>query len=52
MVKVWLDPGHGGSDPGACGNNLVEKTMTLVTALATKQVLEAHGLVLKIFLLF
>lgn len=43
MVKVWLDAGHGGSDPGAVANGLVEKTMTLVTAVATKQVLEAHG---------
>jgi N-acetylmuramoyl-L-alanine amidase len=44
-VKVWLDPGHGGSDPGACANGLVESQMTLTTALKTKEVLEAHGVV-------
>ncbi|USK59297.1 N-acetylmuramoyl-L-alanine amidase [Peribacillus asahii] len=29
MVKVYLDPGHGGSDPGAVGNGLLEKNLTL-----------------------
>lgn len=28
-LKVIIDPGHGGSDPGASGNNIVEKNMTL-----------------------
>lgn len=30
---VCLDPGHGGSDPGATGNGLVEKDLTLDLAL-------------------
>jgi len=42
-IKVWLDAGHGGSDPGATANGLVEKAMTLVSVLQTKVVLEAHG---------
>lgn len=30
MVKVCIDPGHGGSDPGACSNGLQEKDITLI----------------------
>jgi N-acetylmuramoyl-L-alanine amidase len=41
--KVWVDAGHGGNDPGASGFGLVEKNMTLVTAFAVKEELEAHG---------
>lgn len=29
MKKVYIDPGHGGADPGALGNNLLEKVLTL-----------------------
>ncbi len=29
MVKIYLDGGHGGSDPGALGNGLKEKDITL-----------------------
>jgi len=28
-MKLYLDPGHGGSDPGALGNGLKEKDITL-----------------------
>jgi N-acetylmuramoyl-L-alanine amidase len=44
-IKVWLDAGHGGSDPGAEANRLIEKQMTLITALQTKLVLTAHGVI-------
>lgn len=27
--KIVIDPGHGGSDPGAIGNNIIEKDLTL-----------------------
>lgn len=29
MAKIFIDPGHGGSDPGATGNGLREKDLTL-----------------------
>lgn len=29
MVKIFIDPGHGGNDPGAVGNGLKEKDLTL-----------------------
>ncbi|MBO8128290.1 MAG: N-acetylmuramoyl-L-alanine amidase [Peptococcaceae bacterium] len=32
MVKVCIDPGHGGGDPGATGNGLEEKDVTLKIA--------------------
>lgn len=36
MPIVILDPGHGGSDPGAQGNGLIEKHMTLDIAKRTR----------------
>lgn len=43
MAKVFLSAGHGGSDPGACANGLVEKTINLNTLLTCKSELERHG---------
>lgn len=43
MAKVFLSAGHGGSDPGACANGLLEKTINLNTLKACKQELERHG---------
>ncbi|NUT38205.1 MAG: hypothetical protein HOV79_34585 [Hamadaea sp.] len=40
--KVYLDPGHGGSDPGAVGNGLQEKALTLAIALQTRDILLAN----------
>lgn len=40
---VFLSSGHGGSDPGAAGNNLVEKDINLVVMLECAMVLEDHG---------
>ncbi len=34
--KICIDPGHGGSDPGAVGNGLYEKNLNLDTALKMK----------------
>lgn len=41
--KVFLSAGHGGSDPGAVGNNLKEKDINLNILLACKDELERHG---------
>lgn len=41
---VVLDPGHGGTDPGAVGlNKTQEKTITLAVALQAKTLLEKSG---------
>ena len=29
MVKIFIDPGHGGKDPGAVANGIQEKNITL-----------------------
>lgn len=38
-MKLYLDPGHGGSDPGAQGNDLNEKDVTLDIALRLRNIL-------------
>lgn len=41
---IVLDPGHGGSDPGAIGpNRIMEKDVTLPIALKVKEMLERAG---------
>lgn len=39
MVKIYIDPGHGGIDSGATGNGLLEKNVTLQIALAVRKYL-------------
>jgi N-acetylmuramoyl-L-alanine amidase len=43
MSKVFIGVGHGGSDPGATANGLIEADMNLVMALALKGELDRHG---------
>ena len=43
MPKVFLSAGHGGSNPGAVANGLIEKDINLNIMLANKEVLERHG---------
>ncbi|WP_026690914.1 N-acetylmuramoyl-L-alanine amidase family protein [Alteribacter aurantiacus] len=39
MVKIYIDPGHGGTDPGAVGNGLQEKNVNLDLALRLRNIL-------------
>lgn len=41
-IKIMLDPGHGGKDPGAVGNGLQEKVLTLDIAKRIKRILETE----------
>ena len=43
-MKVCLDSGHGGYDPGAVGNGLLEKDITLDVCLQLKPLLEVNGI--------
>lgn len=38
-IKIFIDPGHGGTDPGAVANGLLEKDLVLTIALALKRYL-------------
>lgn len=39
MVKLYLDPGHGGTDPGATGNGIKEKDIVLILARKIRDIL-------------
>lgn len=39
LVKIFIDPGHGGSDTGAAGNGLLEKNLTLSISLKIRDLL-------------
>ncbi|MFC0559693.1 N-acetylmuramoyl-L-alanine amidase [Halalkalibacter alkalisediminis] len=41
-IKIFIDAGHGGTDPGAVGNGLREKDLTLAIAKALKKYLEQY----------
>lgn len=40
MTKIFIDPGHGGDDPGATANGLKEKDLTLDLSKRTKKYLD------------
>ncbi|PEM08513.1 N-acetylmuramoyl-L-alanine amidase [Bacillus wiedmannii] len=42
MVKVYIDAGHGGHDPGALGNGLQEKSIVLSIALKMRDILQSN----------
>ncbi|PLR84669.1 N-acetylmuramoyl-L-alanine amidase [Bacillus canaveralius] len=39
MAKIFIDPGHGGTDPGAVANGLQEKNLTLQIGTRVKDIL-------------
>ncbi|MCL2531598.1 MAG: N-acetylmuramoyl-L-alanine amidase [Oscillospiraceae bacterium] len=41
--KIFIDPGHGGRDPGAVGNNLRESDINLAVSLRLGELLRAAG---------
>lgn len=43
MVKIYIDPGHGGTDPGATGNGLREKDINLSIARRIRDYLRIYG---------
>lgn len=42
-MKIFIRPGHGGSDPGAAANGLIEKDINLVVALKAKECFLVQG---------
>lgn len=42
-MRIAIDPGHGGKDPGAVANGLQEKDITLAISLQTASILRAAG---------
>jgi len=44
FMKFVINPGHGGGDPGACGNGIREKDLNLAVALALVPLLTARGI--------
>lgn len=43
MSKVFIDPGHGGKDPGACYGNIKEKDINLDVGLILGKLLVKEG---------
>ena len=44
QYDILIDPGHGGSDPGASNNIIDEKQLNLIQSLYEKERYEEHGL--------
>lgn len=42
MVKIFIDPGHGGTDPGAAANGIEEKNITLQISAKIRNILLAE----------
>ena len=44
VQRVFIDPGHGGKDPGTSHNKVIERVITLDIATTLGQLLKANGL--------
>lgn len=42
VPRIYIDPGHGGTDPGAVANGLQEKNLTLDIAMQMRDILQAN----------
>lgn len=43
-MRIFIDPGHGGSDTGAVANGIIEKDINLIVAKEVKSLLEVLGI--------
>ena len=48
-MKIFINPGHGESDPGACGNGLKERDVVLKIGKRVENYLRAVGYDVKLF---
>lgn len=48
-MKIFINPGHGGTDPGACGNGLKERDVVLKIGKRVENYLRAVGYDVKLF---
>jgi len=46
-MKVYVDPGHGGADPGAVGHGIKEEDIALAVGLRVADILKRHGVQVK-----
>lgn len=49
MTKIFIDPGHGGPDPGAVGNGVTEEYVNLNVSLELARLLRDAGFNVKIY---
>jgi N-acetylmuramoyl-L-alanine amidase len=49
MIKIFIDPGHGGPDPGAQGNNVSEEVVNLNVSLELARLLRNSGFDVRVY---
>jgi N-acetylmuramoyl-L-alanine amidase len=43
-MRICIDPGHGGTKPGAVANGIIEKEVNLIVSMLVRDMLHAHGI--------